>query len=129
MVYTTQVLTCGVNLLSIMAKNSHDQREVDVALAVLAHPRRRYILHALQDYKNPMALADLATEVARQENGASTTEMSSDEIKCISRSLYHIHIPKLVDDEIVHHDREQNFVSLAECSDQLDLYQDLLSLE
>lgn len=112
-----------------MAESLPRQQKVDAVLAALAHPRRRYILRALQDYKNPMAMADLATEVAGQENGESPTDISPDEIKRVSRSLYHSHIPKLADDEFVHYDREQHFVSLAACSDQLDLYRDLLSLE
>ncbi len=69
-----------------------------------------------------MALADLATEVARREYDAPVTEVSSDAIKSVSISLVHIHIPKLADAEVIHYDSDQHLVSLDQQADQIEQY-------
>ncbi len=67
---------------------------VDDFFEILASPRRRYILHCLRTHDSPLALADVADEVAVYENESNITDISAEEIKRVYISLYHTHIPK-----------------------------------
>lgn len=97
-------------------------------LELLAHHRRRYALRVLRDHKNPMTLADLADEVAVRTNERRITDIPADEVKRIYLSLYHSHIPILADAQLVQYDQERDTVSLSECADELEQYQDLLTV-
>ncbi len=75
-----------------------------------------------------MALADLADEVAVRENDSRITDIPADEVKRTYLSLYHSHIPKLADARVVQYDQERDTVSLSECADELEQYQELLTV-
>lgn len=88
--------------------------EVNSLFSVLAHERRRYALYCLQQYRNPMTLADLADEVAKLEYDEETvTEIPAEEVKSVYMSLYHIHIPKMNDCNIVTYEQEKDYVTLT----------------
>ncbi len=106
-----------------------NQETVDAVFGILAHHRRRCALRTLQAYENPMALADLADEVAVQEKDTPITEISPEEVQQVYLDLYHTHIPKLEDEQFVHYDQEQDYVSLSERSEYLEQYQDLLTID
>ncbi|MFD1562576.1 hypothetical protein ACFR99_03250 [Haloarchaeobius amylolyticus] len=86
----------------------------DTALEILSNRRRRCVLQCLLPYDNPLALADLADEVAALENGTGTTDVSKADAKDIYVSLYHVDIPKLADADIVEYDQGQNTVTLTQ---------------
>jgi hypothetical protein len=85
----------------------------DSALEILSNERRRCVLQCLLSVDNPMALADLADEVAALENGTGTTDVSREGAKDVYVSLYHADIPKLADADIVDYDRVRNTVTLT----------------
>ena len=86
----------------------------------LADERRRYVLFALKEHERPVALADLADEVAVEENDRTITEIPAEEVKRVYMSLWHSHIPKLVDAGLVEYNQDRGTVTLAEKAEQLE---------
>lgn len=97
--------------------------------AVLANERRRYVLRSLREYRTPRALADLPTEVARQEYNAPLAKDSSDGFTRLSLSLDHVHFPKLADARVIQNDPGRNLVSRGQQADQIGLYPAPLAIE
>lgn len=89
-----------------------DADSLDTLFELLSNRRRRYVLSCLNEYENPMALADLADEVAARENGTPITQTSAEEVKRIYISLYHTHVPKLEAADVVRYSQDQDMVAL-----------------
>lgn len=102
-----------------------DGQSVDIVFDLLADQRRRYVLACLVDNTQSMALADLAEDVAVRENEGTLTAIPKEEVQAISTSLYHIHIPKLVDEGVI----EYNDRDLIQISEITDLIERVLSLD
>lgn len=96
---------------------------LDDVFELLASERRRHALRCLHEFDDPLALADLADEVAARENDAPITELSGETVKRVYTSLYHTHVPKLAAANLVRYDQELDAVALA---DDADRYQRLL---
>lgn len=96
--------------------------DAEVLFSILSSERRRYALSCLQRYRNPMALADLAEEVALLESDKATVaEIPAEDVKTVYMMLYHTHIPKLVDADVVDYDQATDSVRLTADLDSLDL--------
>lgn len=93
--------------------------EADTLFEVLASQRRRIVIAYLHEYPAPMALADLARELAAREHERPVTEISPEEIERIYVDLYHRHVPKMADAGIVGHTRDRTLVTLAESAEEL----------
>lgn len=94
----------------------------EIMFTVLSHERRRYALYCLRKYRTPMALADLADEVARLEHGTRPlTEISEEEVKRIYVDLYHSHVPKMEDANLLEYDQERDSVRLEHDLSNLNL--------
>ena len=86
----------------------------DRVFDAFAHRRRRDVLYCLRQYENPMALADLASEVAARENDTIVADVPGEEIQRVHTSLYHSHVPRLVDLGLVEYDQGRDVVALVE---------------
>ncbi|AGB30511.1 hypothetical protein C488_07117 [Natrinema pellirubrum DSM 15624] len=93
-------------------KDAHDT--ANDAFDVLSHHRRRYALQCLREYETPLALADLADEVAVREHDRPLPEISAEAVKRIYVSLYHTHVPKLADADYVRYSQERDEVALLD---------------
>lgn len=98
---------------SLRAQSTPDAPPLDVLFEVLAHQRRRYTLACLRELETPIALADLANEVASREQGTPIPDAPAEEVKQVYTSLYHSHVPKMADANIVEYSREDDTVSLS----------------
>ncbi|WP_425498431.1 DUF7344 domain-containing protein [Natrinema soli] len=79
----------------------------------MSHERRRFALYCLERYHTPMALADLADEVARLEYDVDTfLQVSGEDVKEIYLDLYHSHIPKMVEVNLLEYSQEKDSVYL-----------------
>ncbi|TYL39605.1 hypothetical protein CV102_04760 [Natronococcus pandeyae] len=112
-----------------MAGLQQAQRDVSTIFGAFAHHRRRYALRGLRMHENPMSVADLADEVAIRENESPVTEIPAEEVKRVSLSLYHTHIPKLAAANLVQYDRERDSVALTERVEEIEQYRALLTVE
>ena len=87
---------------------------LDAIFDALADSRRRYVLHRLDESDPPLALPDLAAEIAARENGAPIDDLPAEVVEAVYVSLYHAHVPKLADLNVVEYDPDRELVSLAE---------------
>jgi hypothetical protein len=96
-------------------------RRLDALFEVLASRRRRRALSCLRRHDSPMTLADLADEVAEREAGASLSAVSAEEVLEVYLSLYHSHVPKLVEARMAEYSQERDLVALSLDPEYLEL--------
>lgn len=83
-------------------------------LDALANTRRLLVLLSLKENETPMSLDALATDVAMQETDFPDEDLSDEHIDSILISLHHVHIPKLVSEDIVEFHEDEDHVALTE---------------
>lgn len=88
---------------------------------LLADRRRRYTLYCLDKYETPMALADLTDEIVRIELDAMPTAVPEVREQVYTH-LYHRHLPKLKEANLVRFDLRENLVSLGPDADKVRPY-------
>ncbi|MFC6826294.1 DUF7344 domain-containing protein [Halopelagius fulvigenes] len=99
---------------SIADSRSAPASRLDSLFDVLTDQRRRFALRCLSEYDTPMTLADLADEVAVREQEQPLTEIPAEDVMQVYLSLYHAHIPKLVDVGVAEYSQEQDLVYYEE---------------
>ena len=72
------------------------------------------MLYHLLDCERPVALADLATEVAGCANGIAHDEVTPDQRKQAYIALYHGQVPKLADSGAVTYDEQTQTLALVD---------------
>lgn len=77
-----------------------------------AKERRRAVLAVLEGAAAPLALADLAAELVEREQGPSPRVPDHEAIQRCYVSLYHRHVPKLVEAGLVAFDDDRRTVAL-----------------
>ncbi|WP_313696175.1 DUF7344 domain-containing protein [Halorarum halobium] len=73
-----------------------ESSEVDELFDVLRHPRRRYLLRALED-ADERPLDDLVADVVRQERRARGQGPDVERHDQVRLTMFHSHLPKLED--------------------------------
>lgn len=97
---------------------SPDLLEINHVYSALGHPRRRYLCYTLlEDAEWP--LTDLATKVAAWENDIPESAVSEPQHDEAYVSLYHAHVPKLVDEGVITFDEEDETITAAEHAQQV----------
>lgn len=87
--------------------------ELNDVFTALNHPRRRYLLYTLASGTSEETLTDLATKIAAWEQDKPVSEVSDDERTRVQISLYHSHVPKLADLDIVEFHESDDIVVQA----------------
>ena len=91
--------------------------ELDHVYEVLGHSRRRYLCYSLLG-DTRWSLTDLATRIAVWENDLSEDEVTESQRKRVYVSLYHAHVPKLVENGVIEFDDEEETIRPAENAEQ-----------
>lgn len=99
-----------------------DTLTLDSALRLLSHTRRRALVKCLDEYDEPLALADAAKYVAESEFGTPSHELSGKTVKRVYITLYHAHVPKLRTESLVTHDQDRELIALTDRGEQLAAY-------
>lgn len=86
---------------------------LDAIFDLLAHHRRRQTLACLREHGS-LALADLAEEIACHERDQPITEIPEEKALRVYSALWHSHIPKLAENDVVEYDQEMDTVRLGE---------------
>lgn len=102
-----------------LARDDPDTPSIDV-ISLLGDERRRYVLSCLLDHTDPMGLADLAEEIAVHENEGPIDDIPRESLQRIEMSLYHAHIPKLVDAGVVEYDNERDLIRESDPADRIE---------
>jgi hypothetical protein len=110
------------------SSKAHSQSQLaspdwDKIYDALADRRRRYVLSCLKTSRTPIALSDVADTIVRWETDTEPTEVQ-EKREQIYASLYHWHLPKLADANLVSFDVVEKRASLRE--DAADFPQQLV---
>ncbi|MFB6139709.1 MAG: hypothetical protein ABEJ26_04660 [Halosimplex sp.] len=92
--------------------------DLDHVYAALDHPRRRYLCYTLLE-DDEWTLEELAAKVAAWEDGAPEREVTARRRENVYVSLYHAHVPKLVDLGVVAFDEGRETITPAEHAEQV----------
>ncbi|WP_425438212.1 DUF7344 domain-containing protein [Natronorubrum halalkaliphilum] len=84
----------------------------------MGHPRRRYVCYTLLE-DTQWTLTDLSTKIAAWENDIPEHAVTSDQRERVYVSLYHAHVPKLIDEGIVAFDDVTEMITPVENADQV----------
>ena len=94
----------------------------DVVYSLLADKRRRYTLHYLKQRREPVAVRDVAEQVAAWENEKDIDEITSQERKRVYIALYQSHLPTLKKEGVVEYDADRGVVNLSESMADREIY-------
>jgi predicted transcriptional regulator len=89
-----------------------DAHPADEAFDLLADARRRRLLTLVGEHRE-LALPDVADEVAIDERDASIVDIDPDTVLDVYLSLYHDHVPRLVEAGLVEYDQERDLVAVG----------------
>ena len=92
--------------------------KLDHVHEALGHPRRRYLCYTLLE-RTEWSLTDLATKIAAWEDDVPEHEVGDDQRTAVYVSLYHTHVPNLVEREVVSYDPETETLSTAANAQQV----------
>ncbi len=90
------------------------------ALQLLSVRRRRVTLRVVREYDDDLTLPDLAEEVAIRESHKPIPEISPETVTEVYISLYHDHMPRMVDTGLLEYEQERDLVSPGTLSLALD---------
>lgn len=105
--------------MSTFAEDAREEIDDDRLFDALANERRRRVLSILCEYDATVALADLADEVAVREKKQPITEIPPGEVKRVYMLLYHSHIPKMADANLVRYDQARDRVTWTVSEDRI----------
>lgn len=92
----------------------------------LANRRRRYALHYLKQAGEPVAVRDLAEQVAAWENDTTVAALGSQERKRVYIALYQSHLPTMDAEGLVAYDDEAGRVELTGEIADIDVYMEVV---
>jgi hypothetical protein len=85
---------------------------LDTVHRLLASRRRRYTLYCLYLYANPIRLPDVADQVTEWERGRPAEELLDERLHTYN-DLYHTHVPRLADADVVAYGQAEDVVELS----------------
>ena len=92
--------------------------EIEPVYQALGHPRRRYLCYTLYE-DTEWSLTDLATKIAAWENDIPDHAVTENQREEVYVSLYHAHVPKLVDEGVITFDEATERITAAEHAEQV----------
>lgn len=92
--------------------------ELDHVYKALGHSRRRYLCYSLLE-DTQWSMTDLATKIAAWENDIPEHAVTEHQRERVHVSLYHAHVPKLVDEGVITFDDVNETITPAENADQV----------
>ncbi|MFO8114752.1 MAG: hypothetical protein R6U01_05235 [Halorubrum sp.] len=92
--------------------------EVEYVYGALAHARRRYLCYSLLE-DTRRSLTELATEIVAWESDIPEEAVTQCQRDRVYTSLYHTHVPTLVDTGVVDFDEENGTITAAENADEV----------
>jgi hypothetical protein len=97
-------------MLDWLDRRPESAAAIDDGLELLADERRRLLVDVMRTYGEELTLPDAAEEVAVREHGCQVTELSAELVANVYISLYHDHMPRLVEAGLLDYDQERDLV-------------------
>ncbi|MCO8245171.1 MULTISPECIES: hypothetical protein [unclassified Haladaptatus] len=88
---------------------SEDVLELDHVFQALAESRRRYLVYTLKS-QTEWELTEIAVKVASWETDIPEGDLPEEDIERTYASLYHAHVPKLVDEGVLAFDEANEII-------------------
>lgn len=95
----------------VLADHPSAEISADTVYELLADRRRRYLLECLAEHGYSLTLADLADEVAAREHDCHIADVPEEVVLRIYLTLYHQHVPKLHEAEVVRYHQDRDMVA------------------
>lgn len=95
-------------------------KALDELFQLLSQERRRFALYYLDQADGPVALEELAREVARRENGSVGPTASNDYAEQLI-TLKHNHLPRIEDATHIEYDSDNRFIRVTGMTPEADL--------
>ncbi|NUB91324.1 hypothetical protein HT576_09880 [Haloterrigena sp. SYSU A121-1] len=92
--------------------------ELDHVYEALGHPRRRYLCYTLLE-DTEWSLTDLAAKIAAWETDTPEHAVTELQRERVYVSLYHAHVPKLVDENVIAFDDATETITAARNAKQV----------
>jgi predicted transcriptional regulator len=92
--------------------------KLDYVFSALAHPRRRYLVYTLAA-DDEWTLTELATKLVAWEADIDEAAVSQQARDRMYISLYHVHVPKLVDEGVITFDRDTETIARSTHAEQV----------
>lgn len=108
----------GASDVGVLPEIPESVLTLDHVFQSLAKSRRRYLLYSLES-NTEWTVADLATKIAAWENDTDAGDVPRDEFERMYASLYHAHIPKLVDERVIEFDPDSETIHPGEHAEQV----------
>ena len=99
----------------------------DAILEMLSNQRRRFVIHALKQYDEPVSVSELAEQVASWEYDKPVEELGHRERKRVRNALRQFHLSKMADYGFIEYDQHRGLVSLSDRAQDEDFYVDSLT--
>lgn len=80
-----------------LTEKSCVELDYSIAYRILSHSKRRALLDTLNQYDEPLALADAAEEVVRRNTETPTDDINLERVEECRTALHHRHLPMMVD--------------------------------
>lgn len=103
--------TFVLSVLDRIESNGHPPEMVDEAFQLLADRRRRLTLAVVRDHAEALTLPDVADEVAVREYDRPLSEISGETVAEVYTSIYHDHLPRLVEVGLLEYDQQRDLVA------------------
>ena len=78
-----------------------DDLRPDVVFDVLSHPYRRFVISYVAQQCRPIPMNELADRIVASELDVPLAQVPEEDRYCARLSMYHTHLPKLVDAGLV----------------------------
>lgn len=101
-----------------------EQLTKDDIFHLLQNQRRRDVLRYLQGVEGPVAMRDMAEQVAAWEHDTTLQALTSDECQRVYIALYQTHLPKLDEEGIINYNQSRGIVERTPKADELQRYLD-----
>jgi predicted transcriptional regulator len=92
--------------------------DLQYVFEALAHPRRRYLIYTLLE-KDAWSLTELSEKIAAWEYDVHADAVTETDRDNVYVSLWHAHVPRLEDDDIVEFDSEDETIEKGPNAEQV----------
>ncbi len=100
----------AADVLTWLEERDESATTIDEVLEALAAKRRRLLVDVLASHGQELTLPDAAEEVAEREANRPLSELSAERVARVYISLYHDHLPRLVEAGLLEYDQEHDLV-------------------
>lgn len=90
------------------------QTEADAVLVALAHPYRRFVLEYLGEPGETATITEVAAAISNATSGPDPLVDRTTSVDSVETALYHVHVPKLTEVDLLNCDDEVETVTLSD---------------